>query len=89
MSMKDIDNEDATKANITRGTVYTIQTAQIHTNKYIKYDPSKLTTTVMREIVCECILATEFLRRREHEPSFSRTFIILIVLEYKKARQSR
>ena len=36
MSMKDIENANATKANATRGNVYTIQKTQIHTNKYIE-----------------------------------------------------
>ena len=33
--------------------------------------------------------AIEFSRRREHERSTSRTFVRLIVLDYKSARQSR
>ena len=39
MSMKEIDKENARKANATRDNLYTI-----HTNKYIEYDPSKPTT---------------------------------------------
>ena len=31
--MKEMDNENATKANATRGNVYAIYTTQIHTNK--------------------------------------------------------
>ena len=48
--MKEIDNENATKANVTRNSVYTIHTTQLHNNKYIEHDPSKPTTTSMRKI---------------------------------------
>ena len=34
-------------------------------------------------------VAIEFSRRREHERSTSKTFVIQIVLDYKRARQSR
>ena len=44
MRMREIDNENATKAYATRGDVYTI-----HTNKYTEHVPSKPTTTSMRE----------------------------------------
>ena len=37
MSMKEIDIENATKSNATRGNAYTIYTTQIHTNKYIEH----------------------------------------------------
>ena len=49
MSMKEIDNENAMKANATRDNVNTMHTKQIHTNKSIEHDSSKLTTTSMRE----------------------------------------
>ena len=35
------------------------------------------------------LVAIEFSRRREHEPSTSRTFVRFIVLDYKRAGQSR
>ena len=34
-------------------------------------------------------LSIEFLRRQEREPSASRTFVRLILLDYKRTRQSR
>ena len=37
MSLKEIDKENATKANASRGNVYTIYTTQIYTNKYIEH----------------------------------------------------
>ena len=42
--MKEIDNENATKTNATRGKVHTIQT-----NKYIAHVPNKPTPTRIRE----------------------------------------
>ena len=42
--MKDIDNDNAAKANATRDNIYTI-----HINKCIEHDPSKPATTCMRE----------------------------------------
>ena len=45
MSVKEINNENATKANATSGNAYTIHTIQINTNKYIEHVPSKPTTT--------------------------------------------
>ena len=47
--MKELYNENSTKAKATRGNVYTVNTTQKHTNKYIKHDPSKSTTTSTRE----------------------------------------
>ena len=35
------------------------------------------------------VVATEFSRRREHEPSTARTFVRLIMSDYKRIRQSR
>ena len=35
------------------------------------------------------VVAIEFSRRREHEPSALRTFVRLIVLDYKRTRQWR
>ena len=37
MSLKEIDNNYATKAKTTRGNVYTIHTTQIHTCKHIEH----------------------------------------------------
>ena len=55
--------------NATRGNVYII-------HKYIEHLANKPTTISTRERqVYECILETEFSRRREHEPSTSRTFV--------------
>ena len=103
--MKEIDDENATKANAIRGNAYTKHTTQICTNKYIEHVPSKRTITSMREkgidkyanaqtIMCaKCtsnnIVAIEFSRRREHEPSTLRTFVRLFLLDYKRAKQSR
>ena len=94
--MKEIDNENATRANATRHNLYIIHKTQIHTNKYIEHNPSKLTTTSMREkgqasmrIHKQQVVAIVFSRRRERECSASRTFVRLIVLNYKRARQSR
>ena len=91
MSVKAIDNQNATKANATRDNAYII-----HTNKYIEQDSSKPITTNIREKgtdKCENTLiqavAIEFSRRREREPSASRTFVRLFVLDYKSVRQSR
>ena len=49
MSVKEIDNIKATSANAIRGIEYTVYTIQIHTNKYLEHDPSKPTTTSMKE----------------------------------------
>ena len=35
MNMKEIDNENGTEKNVTRGSVYTIHTIQVHINKSI------------------------------------------------------
>ena len=43
--MKYIDNENTRKAKAKRDNIYTI----LHTNKYIKHDPSKSTIISMRE----------------------------------------
>ena len=37
MGVKEIDNEKATKANASRGNVYTIHTTHIHTNIYFEH----------------------------------------------------
>ena len=47
MSVKEIDNENATKANSTRGNVSTLYTTQARANKYIEQVPSKPTATTM------------------------------------------
>ena len=58
MSLKGIDNVNATKANATKGSVYTIHTTQIHTNKYIEHVPRKPTTNKQEEKrVCKCMYA--------------------------------
>ena len=49
MSMKEIDNENATKAKAIRDNVYTIDTIEKLTNTYIEHEPSKPTTTNLRE----------------------------------------
>ena len=71
MSVKQIDNQSATKANATRDNAY-----NIHTNKYIEHDPSKPITTSMREKGKDKYenahtkaVEIEFTRRREQEPS--------------------
>ena len=43
MSVKEIDDDNATRDN-----VYTIHTTQIHTDKYIEHNPSKPIITSMR-----------------------------------------
>ena len=82
MSMKEIDNENTTKSNATRDNVYTIRTTQIHAKKYIEYDPSKPTQPQTTNS-CDRVLETQ-----KPEPSASRMFVKLIVLVYKRARQS-
>ena len=74
MSVKKIDNVNTTKANATRGSVYTI-----HTNKYIEHDPSKPITTSIREKdkyqnAHIQAVAIDSSRRRVPEPSTLRTF---------------
>ena len=88
MSGKEIDNQNATKRELDNKQC--VHNAQLHTSKYIEHISNKPTTTSIRyRQVCGCILAIEFSRRREGEPSASRKFIRLIVLDYKSARQSR
>ena len=80
------------RENATRG-MYTQQTR----NEYIEHVSSKPITTSMKEKVykfayaqttmcAECtsnnVVAIEFSRRREHEPSTSNTFVRLFVLDY-------
>ena len=48
--MKEIDNENATKANTTIDNVY-----KIHTDNNIEHDPSKPITTSMREKERYCV----------------------------------
>ena len=52
---------------------------QIHINKYFEHVNQ---TTVSMVVI-------EFCRRQEQEPYISRTFIWLILLDYKRAEQSR
>ena len=40
MSMKETDNENATKANATRDNVFTIYTTKTRINNYIEHVPS-------------------------------------------------
>ena len=47
MSMNEIGNENAMKANATRARVYTIHTTQVYTKKNHEHVPSKPTTTSM------------------------------------------
>ena len=72
MTIREIDNGNTTKANTTRGSVYTI-----HTNEYIEYLPNKPTTTSMSDSKYDNThsqaVAVEFSRSREHEPCTLRT----------------
>ena len=63
---------------------------KIHTNKYIKHDPSESLTTSMREKRINKYenahvqaVAIEFPRRQEREPSASRRFVRLFVWTIK------
>ena len=101
MSLKEMDNENATKP---RGNVYTIHSTQIHTNKYTEHIPRKSTTASMREkgidkyanaqttMCAECtsndVLLDEFSKWREQEIFTSRTFLRQFVLDYKRVKQS-
>ena len=74
MSVKEIDNQNATKSNATRG-----KASKINTNKYIEHDQSKPITTRMREKWTDKynnlhiqVVAIGFSRRREQQPSDSR-----------------
>ena len=52
-------------------------TIHTDTSKYMEHIPNKPTTTsTMDRKVYEFILAIKFSRRREHEPSASRTLLI-------------
>ena len=78
---------------------------QIRTAKYIEHVSSKPTTTSIRkkeidkyanaqttmyaEWTSNITVVIEFSKRQEHERSTSRGFVRLIVLDYKRARQSR
>ena len=69
MSVKEIDNQNATKANATRGNAY-----EIYTNKHIKHDPSEPITISIREKATDRYknahiqpVAIEFLRRRKQD----------------------
>ena len=80
--------------NVSEHTIYTVN--KIHTNKYIEHDPNKPILTSMREKRTDKFenahiqtVAIEFSRRRGQESSTSRVFFELIVLDYKRARQSR
>ena len=91
MSVKEIDNQNATKANSTRYNAY-----KIHTNKYIEHDQSKPITTSMKEKgthkyenACIQAGAIEFSRSGEREPSDAKIFVRLFVLGYKRTKQSR
>ena len=57
------DNANTTKANLTRGSVYTI-----HTNECIEHFPNKKENAHMQAI------AIEFSRRLDHETSTLRMF---------------
>ena len=78
MSMKEIDKENATKPNATRDNVYIIDTIQMHTNKFIEHDPSESTTISMREKEID-----------KYANANARMFVRPIVLNYKRATQSR
>ena len=97
---KDYEYEWDKKANATRGNVYTIQRAQTNTSNTFqvnyqqqvwgkKIDKYANAQTIMcTECISNNVVAVEFSRRREHEPSTSKTFVRLLVLDYKSARQS-
>ena len=77
MSMKETDNQNATKANATRDNAY-----KLHTNKCIEQDPNKRITTSMREKGMDNYenaqaVEIEFATNREHEQSALRKFCIL------------
>ena len=69
--MKEIDNENSTKAKATKDNVYVI-----HTNKQIGHDPSKPTTTSMKEkgIVKYANVQTTIDRDRVLEKARTRNF---------------
>ena len=88
MSMKEIDNQNTTKATATRDNEY-----KIHTNNYIEHDPSKPITISMSEKGIDKYqnahiqaAVIEFSRRQECEASASRTSVRLFVLDYKMVR---
>ena len=88
MNEKEVDNQNAAKVNAIRN-----HAQKLHTNKYIEHDPSIPITTNMREKVLDKYknahikaFVIEPSRRREQEPSASRMFVRLIVLEYKRVR---
>ena len=63
---------------------------ECNTNKCIEHDST--TTKIRKKGIykfANAHTASVHSRKREHEPSNSRTFVRLIVLEYKNARQSR
>ena len=64
MNLKEINNQNATKANVTRANAY-----KIYTNKYIKHHPSKPIAISMRTDKYKNAhiqtVAKEFLRKRE------------------------
>ena len=55
----------------------------------VKEIDTNVQTTMCAECTSNNVVAIEFTRRREHEPSISTTFVKLFVLHYKRARQSR
>ena len=74
----------------------TITQKRQYVHKYIEHDPSKPTTISMREKGTDKyenantqVVAIEFSRRREREPTTLRTFCRLQVCAHKRAKQSR
>ena len=72
--MKELDNENATKANAIRDNVYT-------RHKYIEHDPSRLTTTSMMEKWIDKFANAQQVVAIEFSRTASRTFVKPIVLE--------
>ena len=86
MIMKEIDNANTAKANITRGSVYTI-------NKYTLANTSNTFRITQQQQACGTnkyenahtqAFVIEFSRRRDHEPSALRTFWRLKMWLYKR-----
>ena len=94
MSMKEIDKQNATEVNAqyTRHKyiehVPNILTTRISTREKGIDKYANAQTIMCAECTSNNGVAIEFSRRREHQPSISRTFVRLFVLHYKRTRQS-
>ena len=89
MSVKGIENANTTKANVTRGTLYTIQKYTLTNTSNTFQINQQARGTDKYENAHLLAVAIEFSRRRERKPSASRTFVRLNALVYKRARQIR